>query len=357
MEIKVIDLAHKHGLNPDQLTSFATNTPEKYGLTDFAGGVDTAKVSSKLAPILVYEFKLSNSNGHDWREVKESLFEDETGAQVPVTDPVVAQKLANGQTALAREDMKLQALKDKMIPINKKKAQIQKAMIRAQEENARNMKAQATEQAKQQSQIKVAQEAQAAAQQTSSASAVAAQATVPTTESLLQNDLDQIELLEDQIVVLMQKEKPDYTKINNLIEGLKINKLKLKPEITLESDNPMSRDKFYDLSEAFDDLEKKTEIEDDYIFYVKVYNDDDWFIGKIFKNDPIEDWYGLVKAGEDDVFEKISYDPEYDKNAIVDFLKKTYDQVELIDNAEYNDYAEEAPNDIDEEGGVTGMHL
>jgi len=287
--------------------------------------------------------------------VRENLYEEDTEmGQQQAIDPVIAQKLANGQAALNREDLKLQALKDKMIPINKRKAQIQKAMIKAQEENAKNVRAQAKEQIKQQKQIKVAQETQ---QQTTAQNPIATPI-APALESLLQSDLDQIELLEDRIVVLMQTEKPDYKKINKLIEELKTNtNTKIIEKNIQESENPMSKDVFYNLSEAFEDLEKKTKIEDEYVFYIKVYNDDEWFIGKIFKNDPIEDWYGIVKAGEDDTFEKISYDPEYDKDAIVDFLKDTYDKVEIIDKAEYNDYAEKHPKDLDEEGGITGMHL
>jgi len=342
--------------------------------------------------------------------VKEQLYEDDTmNSQIPVTDPVVAQKLANGQAALAREDIKLQALKDKMIPINKKKAQIQKAMIKAQEENARNMNQQAKEQAKQQSQIKAAQDAQAEVQ----AANPTQTPVMPTTESILQSDLDRIEILEDKIVVMMQKEKPDYKKINELIESVESSMYESKEEpflegsevyyvkpsygvhkvllydedkkeylIELPADNVFPRyefwtpewrvipiheslitkENFYDLSEAyteFEDPEKKTEddIDDEYLFYVKIFDDEDWFIAKIFKVNPTEDWFGIIKAGENDSFDKISYDPEFDEDAIVEFLKDTYDKVEIIDQAEYDDYAEDAPNELDEEGGVTGMHL
>ena len=330
--------------------------------------------------------------------VKENLYEEiATASQIPVTDPEVAQKLANGQAALNREDLKLQQLKDKMIPINKKKAQIQKAMIKAQEENARKMNMQAKEQAKQDTQIKAAQEAQANATNNPVTTPVA-----PTTESLLQSDLDRIGILEDKIVVLMQTEKPDYKKINELIEavqaywtcpacGKEINKNDPSEEgndgvcnscedkgfwvdpaggVHQEGEDydpaamyeNLSAKNFYNLSEAyteFEDPEKKTgdDIDDEYLFYVKIFDDEDWFIAKIFKVNPTEDWFGIIKAGENDSFDKISYDPEFDEDAIVEFLKDTYDKVEIIDQAEYDDYAEDAPNELDEEGGVTGMHL
>jgi len=199
--------------------------------------------------------------------VKEKLYEDEVSSEIPMgNDPaniVIAQKIANGQAALNREDLKLQALKDKMIPINKRKAQIQKAMMKAQAENSKNIKAQAKQQAKQ---IKAAQEAQTQTQTQTTETPVATPA-MPTTESLLQSDLNQIELLEDTIVVLMQAENPDYKKINKLVEefqGKQITKIE-------EDINPMSRKSFYNLSEAYEDPEKKTKIEDEYIFYVKIY--------------------------------------------------------------------------------------
>jgi len=129
-----------------------------------------------------------------------------------------------------------------------------------------------------------------------------------------------------------------------------------------DSDNPMSPENFYDLSEAYVEQEKKTKedyIDDDYLFYIKAFEGDDWFIGKIFKVSPDGDWYGIVKAGENDTFEKISYEPEQTEMDIVEFLRDNYDSIEIIDRHEYNDYVEDKPGDepIDEEGGVSGMHI
>jgi len=343
MKVLIKDVANFYDYNPDEMTSFVNLNPEKYGGTE--GSVETAKIDRSAVEKLIIDWGFANRAGHNWREfVKENLYEDEVSSEVPVTndatDIETAQKIANGQAALNREDLKLQQLKDRMIPINKKKAQIQKAMIKIQADNAQRMKARAKEQAKQQKEIIKAQQAQ----QQQPAAPVATPV-LPTTESLLQNDLDRIELLEDYIVVLMQEDKPNYKKINELIE-------EFKPKILKENDNPMSIENFYNLSE-----EKKTEeLDDDFLFYIKAYDEDDWFIGKIFKISADEDWYGIVKAGENDTFDKISYDPEFDEEAIVDFLRDTYDSVEIIDQAEYDDYAEEEPNDIDETG-ITGMHL
>jgi len=116
-----------------------------------------------------------------------------------------------------------------------------------------------------------------------------------------------------------------------------------------ESYNPMSPENFYDLSEAYAEMEDEEERQkskedyqdNDYVFYVKINDDENEFIGKIFKISPDGDWFGLVKKGDDDSFEKISYEPEYDEIDIVEFLGDSYDTIEIIDNHEFNDYIED----------------
>jgi len=112
----------------------------------------------------------------------------------------------------------------------------------------------------------------------------------------------------------------------------------------IESHNPMSKDKFYDLSEAYAEIEDEESREDyldeDFVFYVKINDNDNEFIGKIFKISPDGDWFGVVKKGKDKSFEMISYQPEYDEIDIVNFLGDNYDEVEIIDNHEFNAYIE-----------------
>lgn len=118
-----------------------------------------------------------------------------------------------------------------------------------------------------------------------------------------------------------------------------------------ESYNPMSIENFYDLSEAYvEHINKESEedyINKDYVFYVKINDKGNEFIGKIFKVRPDGDWFGQVAQGDSDTFAKISYEPEYDEMDIVEFLGENYDQVEIIDMHEYNEYIEE--DDIDED--------
>jgi len=340
---------------------------------------------------------------NDWR-VKETLHEEDISAtSLPPANADIAQKLGQLQIALNKEDLKLQNLTNKIMLINKRKAQIQKMMVQAQEENARTMQKNAKETAKQEQMNQQAADQAAEAQAQSSAAQTPVTPTGNSSESLLQSEFNNLELLEDHIVVLMQSENPDYEKINQLIEvnmedwncpgcgkpvkrndpnergsqgvcnDCEVDGLWVDPAggvhqepddgefydpASMYENNPMSKENFY-LNEA--EVEKKTEdfLGENYIHYIKIYEkENDWFIAKIFKESTDGDWFGEVKAGESDNFDDISYDSDYDLIDIIDFLKKTYDSVEVIDDAEYNDYVEETPpGELDEEGGITGMHI
>jgi hypothetical protein len=121
-----------------------------------------------------------------------------------------------------------------------------------------------------------------------------------------------------------------------------------------ESVNPASSENFYVLNEAYveTDQEKKTPegyAEKDYVFYVRITEDGEEFVGKIFKDSPDEDWYGLVKIGESSTFEKMSYQPEYNEADIVDFLAGTYEEVEIIDEEEFTELFIESDKDFKDE--------
>lgn len=113
----------------------------------------------------------------------------------------------------------------------------------------------------------------------------------------------------------------------------------------LEMNESFSGKKNFKLvSEAY--VDKVNDVDDDYedqdyVFYVKVNEEGNSFIGKIFKVRPDGDWFGLVKQGDSDTFQKISYEPEYDEMDIVEFLGENYDKVEIIDRHEYNDFIED----------------
>jgi len=106
------------------------------------------------------------------------------------------------------------------------------------------------------------------------------------------------------------------------------------------SENPASYKNFWgDLDEDVD--EKKTRedyLDDSFLFYTKIVENGKPFIGKIFKISPDSDWNGVVKVGESSTFEKITYETEYDELDIIEFLKDNYEDVEILDRHEYNEY-------------------
>jgi len=128
-------------------------------------------------------------------------------------------------------------------------------------------------------------------------------------------------------------------------------------EMFAESFTPSTKKNFRLVSEAFAEMQDKGRDEDEfldepYVFYVKINEDGKEFIGKIFKVSPDGDWFGKIKKGESDTFNKISYEPEYDEVDIVKFLSENYDFVEIIDRHEFNDFIEDELDTRTKEEGI-----
>jgi hypothetical protein len=70
MKVLLIDLAHHHKLNPDQLVCFARRYRNKYDIfdDDTDNPIYTAKTDTWNADELIKDFKHANRKGHDWRE-------------------------------------------------------------------------------------------------------------------------------------------------------------------------------------------------------------------------------------------------------------------------------------------------
>lgn len=292
---------------------------------------------------------------------------------VVINDPGLAQQYANGQTQLLNKDKQINALQKQINSIEQSKNEIARKMAEIEKKSAQSQPDEVQQQLAQQ---QVASQAQVAA----------------TSESLIikeneeySNYLeDAYNALTDELVMLQQlpisKQSPDHDK---LIWHIKREISELDSELNTENseqednwdsngyklsekneDNPLSVDNFYDLSEAYvDDItfDNKEYNEEEFLFYVRITDNHNEFIGKIFKMSPDGEWYGIIKDGEDDSFEKISYDASYDEQQIVDFLQETYDEVEIIDINEFNNYIEGDTDDLVvkdiEESGVSGMNL
>lgn len=87
------------------------------------------------------------------------------------------------------------------------------------------------------------------------------------------------------------------------------------------------------------DIDSK--IDEEKVFYVKVDHEGEEFIGKIYKLFNDGDWRSKLVDGESETFEELNYDPEWDEFDIIAFLRENYADAELIDEAEFNNHAEE----------------
>ena len=115
-----------------------------------------------------------------------------------------------------------------------------------------------------------------------------------------------------------------------------------------ETDDILSMDD--DDEEDFSDADEK--IDEEKVFYVKVDDEAEEFIGKIYKLFDEGDWRSKLVDGESDTFEKLNYDPDWDEVDIIAFLRENYADAELMSEEEYNSHIEDpeaAPEESDEE--------
>jgi len=95
--------------------------------------------------------------------------------------------------------------------------------------------------------------------------------------------------------------------------------------------------------EGEDDItDVNQKIDEEKVFYVKVDNEGETFIGKIYKLFDEGDWRAKLIDGESETFEKLNYDPDYDEYDIIAFLRENYADAEIISEDEFNDQTENA---------------
>jgi len=114
--------------------------------------------------------------------------------------------------------------------------------------------------------------------------------------------------------------------------------------VTIEDED---EDDIYDIHK---EIEKKK------VFYVKVKDDKNTFIGKIYKLYDDDSWRVKVVEGESETFEKLNYDPDYDEIDIIAFLRKIYDDVELLSEDEYRDYMKNKEKENIKEYTTESLH-
>ena len=276
---------------------------------------------------------------------------------ITINDPNLAQQYNNGQIQLLNKDKQINALQQQINKLEQSKNDIHKKMAQIEKQASSNQPEQI-----QQPQQNVAQPAV----QPTSESLLVKESAWPnnTSESEYNRLTDELAML--QSVSLAHQGPEHKQQIWDIKSELRLLDQAISSEEYGEDEhfepkednydangyrlseekNPLSAKNFYNLVEAYVDydteaLNKDSEYnQEDYIFYVKVSDGHNEFIGKIFKISPDGEWFGIVKDGEDSSFEKISYDAIYSEMDIVKFLEDSYDEVEIIDINEFNNYIE-----------------
>jgi len=297
---------------------------------------------------------------------------------VAINDPQLAQQYANGQTQLMNKDKQINALQTQINNIQKQKNEIEKAMAVIQQKAAQAQPKQPEQNTNNNKNQQTVQ--------------VTGQPVQPTSESLLvkenteYNYIEQLSYmynkLTDELATLMNNDPNNFEEIkklkleikeisdelSNLEEAEENTNLEQREQEMFwreneynESSSPISKENFYNLNEDYIDTKESNreyeEYEDqNFIFYLKISDADNIFVAKVFKISPDGEWYGLVKAGEDKTFEKISYESNFNEDDIVNFLEDSYDEVEIIDILEFNEYIEDAES-LDESYNESDLEL
>lgn len=108
-------------------------------------------------------------------------------------------------------------------------------------------------------------------------------------------------------------------------------------------------------NDDIDIVDVEDEIDEDKVFYVKVTEDGEEFIGKIYKLFDEGDWRSvLVLDGDSKTFEKLNYEPDWDVFDIVAFLRENYDDASVIEQSEFDEKVEEPKEEVEEALGGNG---
>jgi len=113
-----------------------------------------------------------------------------------------------------------------------------------------------------------------------------------------------------------------------------------------------------DILTIADDGEESTEddfaetdekINEEKVFYVKVDDEGEEFVGKIYKLFDEGDWRAKVISGNSDTFEQLNYDPDFDEVDIIAFLRENYADAEILSEDEFNSHVEDSEAEPEEE--------
>lgn len=106
-----------------------------------------------------------------------------------------------------------------------------------------------------------------------------------------------------------------------------------------EDEEPKTND-ILSIEDEEDITDTDEKIDNEKVFYVKVEDEGEAFVGKIYKLFDEGDWRSKIVDGDSETFEKLNYDPDWDEFDIIAFLRENYADAELVSEDEFNDHAE-----------------
>jgi hypothetical protein len=162
----------------------------------------------------------------------------------------------------------------------------------------------------------------------------------------------------------------EYRELKNYMDAENISYIENEDETTIDFDEDELADEWKDqlddiglepveseetsddiltVSDDDDDITSEDEkIDEEKVFYVKIDDEAEEFIGKIYKLFDDGEWRSKLVDGESETFEKINFDPDYDEFDIISFLRDNYADAELLSEDEYNKYIEDSKEEIKE---------
>jgi hypothetical protein len=123
----------------------------------------------------------------------------------------------------------------------------------------------------------------------------------------------------------------------NVSEELEAEPLDL--ELMADEDEDFDIDDEVELIDEPLEPEEGESLEGDYVFTLKVDDEDEEepIIAKFYKNEDDDFWRVRVVQGSEDPLEKMQFDPDMEMLDIIEELATLYDDVEEIDTQEYQD--------------------
>lgn len=156
-------------------------------------------------------------------------------------------------------------------------------------------------------------------------------------------DAENISYVEDENGTIIDFDESDLDK--EWQEHLDAMGLEKRQSYTENTDDILSYED-EDIEDDDDFFDTSQDIDENKVFYVKVEDDNNEFVGKIYKlfDADSSDWRSKLLIGISDTFEKFNFTPDWDEIDIIAFLRENYSDAELLSEDEYNKYVEKHEN-------------